>query len=213
VEAQWIAECTSAALTAQSLRRDPGARWRLRELPRLQSLLRKWLNAERCREPFKVETVEQRGELVIAGGPTLKVRIDRIDRLADGSRILIDYKSGMAIRDWQGERPDNPQLPVYAILRPEGLVAVAYAQVNAAECKFVMESERAGIFKPGRRKTSLEGMADLAALQEIWAQRITKIGQEFAAGHAEVAPTVLACRSCNLQGLCRIPSGLDDDDE
>ncbi len=213
IEAQWIAECASAALAAQCLKRDPGARWRLWELPRMQSVLAHWLDRERGREPFAVESLEHGGELTIPQGPTLKVRIDRIDRLADGARILIDYKSGMAMRDWQGERPDNPQLPVYAMLRPEGLVAVAYAQVNAAECKFVIESERAELFKPRGRKTSLEGMESLSALRDIWIRRITHIGQEFSAGYAAVAPTPLACRSCNLQGLCRIPSGLDNEDE
>ena len=47
------------------------------------------------------------------------VSIDRVDRLADGARVLIDYKTGNAAADWRGERPDNPQLPIYALLHPE----------------------------------------------------------------------------------------------
>ena len=76
------------------------------------------------------------------------MRIDRIDRLADGARVLIDYKSGLADADWRGERPDNPQLPLYALLRPKHLVAVAYGRINAAECASWSSPSGGGIFKP-----------------------------------------------------------------
>ena len=46
---------------------------------------------------------------------SFKVRIDRVDRLADDARVLIDYKTGAATTDWRGDRPDNPQLPIYAL--------------------------------------------------------------------------------------------------
>jgi RecB family exonuclease len=140
------------------------------------------------------------------------VRIDRIDRLADGARVLMDYKTGAAARDWRGDRPDNPQLPVYALLSPQDLVAVAYAKVNAAECGFVAESERGGIF-PRTRQSDLEGMSAFAELTQVWSRRIERIAGEFAAGHAEVAPTIKACQSCKLQGLCRVPAALEEADE
>jgi hypothetical protein len=142
------------------------------------------------------------------GGLEFRVRIDRIDRLADGGRVLLDYKTGMALPDWRGDRPDNPQLPIYALLRPQGLVAVAYARVNASDCGFVAESERPGVFKRGGRATHLEGRVSFAALLDTWAQRIERIALEFRDGHARVAPTLRACASCRLQPLCRVPSAL-----
>ncbi len=210
-----IDEGAVRAIAEQCARRDPGMRWQRREAPRLRALLGKWLDTELKRAPFEVETLEQsaHGEGVRTarhGGLEYNVRIDRVDRLVDGGRVLIDYKTGMAAADWRGERPDNPQLPIYALLRPEGLVAVAYGRVNADTCEFVAETERRGVFKPAGRPSSLEGMPDFAALVALWSGRIEKIAAEFAAGHAEVAPTLRACESCRLQPLCRVPAALDE---
>ena len=117
----------------------------------MQALLTKWLQLERRREPFEVERLEEGALIARHAGLEFSVRIDRTDRLADGARVLIDYKSGMAAPDWRGERPDNPQLPIYALLRRDALVAVAYGRINAAGCSFVAESERAGIIRRGQR--------------------------------------------------------------
>jgi ATP-dependent helicase/nuclease subunit B len=202
-------DAASRALARVCRVRDPGPRWRSRELERMASVLQKWLDAERQREPFAVEQQEQAAQARLAG-LTFTVRIDRIDRLADGARVLIDYKTGIAPVDWRGERPDNPQLPLYALLHPEALVAVAYGRVNAADCSFVAEAERPAIFKPRGQRSPLEGMASLAALVQVWSRRIESLAADFAAGWAAVAPTVRACKSCRLHGLCRVPAALED---
>jgi ATP-dependent helicase/nuclease subunit B len=211
-EQRLIDEAASRAIESVCQRRDPGRRWRLREGVRLRNLLTKWLQLERTRAPFSIEALEGRDQIARFGGLEFRVRIDRIDRLSDGARVLIDYKTGAADPDWRGERPDNPQLPVYALLSPDALVAVAYAKVNAAESGFVAESERGEIF-PKTRRSELEGMATFAELVQVWSRRIERIAGEFAAGRAEVAPTIKACQSCKLQGLCRVPAALEEADE
>jgi ATP-dependent helicase/nuclease subunit B len=211
-ELKLLDEAAIHALRIVCRRRDPGQRWRLRERQRLQNLLRLWLQLERARAPFAVEALEESGQIARFAGLEFRVRIDRVDRLMDGARVLIDYKTGAAHADWRGERPDNPQLPVYALLSPDALVAVAYAKVNAAESGFIVESERREIF-PRTRRTELEGMASFAELVDVWSRRVVRIAGEFADGHAEVAPTLKACMNCDLQGLCRVPTALEETGE
>ena len=116
----------------------------------MTALLAKWMRTEELREPFEVEALEGGARQVRHGGLDYSIRIDRCDRLAGGGRVLIDYKTGMAAVDWRGDRPDNPQLPIYALLQPEELVAVAYGRVNAADCCFVAESARPRGFQTAR---------------------------------------------------------------
>ena len=211
-QAQLLDAAATRALAIVCKRRDPGRLWQQRERIRLHNLLGNWLQLERARAPFSIEALEQGDQIARFAGLEFKVRIDRVDRLADGARILIDYKTGAASADWRGERPDNPQLPIYALLRREALAAVAYAKVNAAESGFVVESERRDIF-PRTRATKLEGMPAFADLVEVWSRRMTRIAGEFAAGRAEVAPTIKACKNCDLHGLCRVPAALEEADE
>jgi probable DNA repair protein len=209
-QARLLDEAVTRALAKVCRIRDPGPRWRLRERERMGNLLPKWLDVERQREPFAVEQLEQGKQLVRHATLDFSLRIDRVDRLSDGSRVIIDYKTGMAAVDWRGERPDNPQLPIYALWQPEALVAVAYGRVNAGDCSFVAETDRPASFKPNGRKSSLEGMPSLAALIQVWSRRIESLAADFAAGRAAVAPTLQACRTCRLHGLCRVPAPLEE---
>jgi RecB family exonuclease len=174
----------------------------------LPKLIRRWLELESRRSPFDIERLEAGSEIARHAGLDFSVRIDRIDRLPDGSRVLIDYKTGAASRDWHDERPENPQLPLYALLHRRSLIAVAYGKINAADCTFVAEAERGGVF-PGKRATRMEGLGSLAELISRWSERIERLAHEFREGRALVEPLPTACRSCHLHGLCRVPSTLD----
>jgi probable DNA repair protein len=208
-EQRLLDEAVRKALAIVRKIRDPGPRWRRRERMRLQNVIKTWLDIERRRAPFTVEVLEQSVRAARIAGLEFRARIDRVDRLADGARVLIDYKTGAATADWRGERPDNPQLPMYALLLPEALVAVAYARVKAGDFGFVAEAARGDVFKPRARASALEGQASFQDLVNVWSRRIERIAGEFAAGRAEVAPTVKACKTCGLQGLCRIPAALE----
>lgn len=200
----------ASAIAAQIRARDPGVRWRGREQRRLTRLLAQWLQTEGARAPFRVQHIEQPSQHLRLGGLDFKMRIDRVDELQDGARVLIDYKTGSPTPDWRGERPNNPQLPMYALLRPDRLVAVAYGKVNASECSFVSETERVDVFFKSQKRSKLEELPNFAALVDTWSRRIHTLAAEFAAGDAAVAPIAGACLSCELQPLCRVPSALDD---
>ena len=203
----------AAAIERAARRRDPGLRWREREQVRLEALLGRWLEVERARVPFTVERLELAARSVRFGGLEFKVRIDRVDRLEDDSYVLIDYKTGVATPDWRDDRPDNPQLPIYALTLGRPLAGVAYGRVNATECEFVAETDRPGLFKPGKRATSLEGHARLIDLLPLWAERIERLARELAAGRAVLDPTSRACAICDFQALCRVDSTLIESDD
>ena len=85
-----------------------------------------WLILECERVPFVAIQIEER-HTIVADGLTLSVRLDRMDQLDDGSRVVIDYKGGgklpAVVTDWQRERPVHLQLPAYAaVLDQEGVL-------------------------------------------------------------------------------------------
>ena len=83
----------------------------------VERLMRQWIETvERNRPPFAVADAERRVALTLAGH-ALALRIDRVDDLGDGRTAVIDYKTGMvaALERWFGERPQGPQLGLYAM--------------------------------------------------------------------------------------------------
>src|SRR5690606_29695479 len=99
------------------------------ETARLARLLAAWLDFELTREPFTVVAVEEPMAAELDGLP-LRTRIDRIDRLADGTVMIIDYKTGRCRdADWRPPRMNEPQLPAYAVLRDApDTAAIAFAR-------------------------------------------------------------------------------------
>lgn len=185
---------------------------RMLEQQRLLRLLGEWLEIEAQRPPFSVETLEA-WHRESFGPLTLQTRIDRIDRLADGSQVIIDYKTGLAtVGDWLGERPVEPQLPLYTLgRRGSELAAVAFARVRRGESAFV------GL---GRNSDLLPGVTGAAEHRQLqgteignwdellhnWSEALHRLGDEFARGLAGVDPinSRQACERCDLQPLCRI---------
>ena len=62
----------------------------------------------RCARPFKWSTSREAARPPFTRGLAYTVRIDRIDRLEDGSRVLIDYKTGWVTQDWRGRTAGQP---------------------------------------------------------------------------------------------------------
>lgn len=166
------------------------------EIERLTALALEWLAHERERAPFTVEEREQARTIEIAD-LRLKVKLDRVDRLADGGRMIIDYKTGPASpTDWAGERPVAPQLPFYAVSEKD-VRAIAFAQVRAGEVRLKGQGDGVEGLKPAEP----DWMAQLAA----WRKVLTQLAEDFRAGQAMVDPRAPnVCTTCSLGMLCRI---------
>ena len=182
------------------------------ETERLRALLQTWLDVESKRAPFRVAAVEHKLDLLLAGVP-FSLRIDRIDELGDGRRLLIDYKSGQAsARRWYGDRPVDPQIPLYATAVEQAPAALAYAMLNADSCRFE------GVSMAPVAVDGLEEVANWPRQLLDWRVVIERLASEFAAGHAAVDPLRDACGTCHLHAFCRIDelrarTAPDDDDE
>jgi probable DNA repair protein len=176
----------------------------------LEARVLEMVEADRARAPFVVEAVEAPRKARL-GALTLDLRLDRVDRLADGSLAVIDYKTGAnaEIRAWLDERPRLPQMPAYVqALGPEQVGAVAFARVRSGDTCYVGVARAAepfpGLKVPGTRgwPRDYESWSQLLA---AWQRRLEALAAEYAAGDARLAPDPpRACEYCHLGALCRI---------
>lgn len=181
------------------------------ERERLEAVVMQWLLFERERKtPFRVEHLEEKRSINL-NGLQLQLRVDRIDRLSDGSVILIDYKSGdLTLKDLQGSRPSEPQLLIYAAAIEENVegVYIAKARPRKPESVGFANQEHFPIAKQVRKKISWSQLKDESR------QHLYSIAAEFVGGYAAVRPEKGACTYCDLTALCRIleRTKVDDDD-
>ena len=166
---------------------------------RLATLLVDWLDIERKRPaPFRVLTQEQQRTITL-GGLSFHARIDRIDQLDSGALVLIDYKStAPPLSALDGDRPEEPQLPLYATSMPEGVSAVAFAQVRTGDSFF------RGY---GSEPPALPDLKSIDMKQRLaqWSGVLETLAVSFRDGNATVDPkTSDTCEFCHLAGLCRI---------
>ena len=184
------------------------------EAKRLIAILGQWLLIEKQRDEFVVQAREH--DISLNLSPLeIKLRVDRIDKLADGSALIIDYKSGRSqLKDWLGERPAKPQLLLYGIASTKGadtqkVSALAFAQVRAGDCTYVGAGSQE--VAPGIR-TDIDRLVgenhaanDWDSLNIAWQVILEKLVADFAAGEAAVDPrSNTSCDYCGLQPLCRI---------
>jgi RecB family exonuclease len=179
------------------------------EKERLALLMEEWLAVESRRIDFTAGGQETEKTFSV-GGLVLSGRLDRIDRLAGGKELLIDYKTGKADpKDWLGDRPKEPQMMLYA--SSGQYRAVAFARLKRGECRFAGIAREADLL-PGIKALDtgkLDGVEDWDGLMEDWRTKVNRLAGAFMAGEAAVDPRDMgteqsACRYCEQKGLCRI---------
>ena len=115
-----------------------------REAARAERLIGLLIDWELAREAFATQSLEAQQPLTIAGA-RLSLRLDRVDRLADGRLVVIDYKSGAAQKfDAYDERPPKPQLPAYASAAGDQVAAVMALYLGRDSVKLRGLADRAG---------------------------------------------------------------------
>jgi RecB family exonuclease len=119
--------------------------------------------------------------------------------------IILDYKTGVANpADWQGDRPDAPQLPLYAVVAgvPE-LVGIAFASVRPGKGREIrgFASQRNVLPKVPR-----DGIRDLQGQVEEWRKVLTALAEDFHGGRPEARPKNYpeTCKYCQQRVLCRL---------
>lgn len=179
------------------------------EQARLRSLLAQWLPLELARPvPFAVVACEQKAEVGIEG-IAIHLKVDRIDELADGRRVILDYKTGdPKIKEWDGERIAEPQLPVYATHVEGHPAAVSFARVRADDCAFVGLGAEAGLVD------GVKAAPDWLATLEQWHAAIAAVAREVREGHAAVSfAREEDLKYCEVLPLLRLPEAKMQRDE
>jgi probable DNA repair protein len=190
---------------AEAAVNEAGLEGRFAELERvrLAKLADEWLHLEKQRKGFEVVATEESRTISVAG-LQFSSRIDRMDRLleGDGGHVLIDYKTGYRVtaKDWEPPRPDDPQLPIYAVTASEALSAVAFAKVRPGAMRFTGFSKTKGLV-PNVREAK-----HWPSLLADWKKEAESLASSFAAGEAAVDPKrdLKTCLRCDLQTLCRV---------
>lgn len=219
---------THAAQAFRELQVDRSAPWQraylAAEQARLVDLVMDWLHYEARRRDFRIAAVEENLPLHL-GELSLHVRADRVDEVA-GGHLLIDYKTGeVSPAGWEGPRPEEPQLPLYAAFGDvPDLVGALFAQVRPGDHCF-----KGRII--GAQSTLMDSLTAQNALVKIpytpdllfeWRASLTALAENFVRGEAQVDPREYpkTCRYCTLPGLCRVaessvvnPSDSDQDEE
>jgi len=181
------------------------------ERQRLNHLVTEWLTYESSRQPFQVVATEVDNTVHVAG-LTLKLRLDRLDRLIDDTLLVVDYKTGdVKTNLWDQPRPDDVQLPLYAsfaIPETELIGGLVFAKLRAQEHTFAgcVGDARGTLLANLGPQNALVKKNDLAENLIDWRICIENLAQDFLIGRAPVDPRDYprTCENCGLQTLCRI---------
>lgn len=170
------------------------------EFSRLKRLVYACLHWERLRPAFEVEALEQEF-MIHLSGMDFRVRVDRLDKVEQDKKWVIDYKSSFPqTLPWKEERPKEPQLLLYALL-DETINGLLLAQLKAGQfnCKGLSENNHS---LPGL--TAIKKDENWAEYRIYWRNQLQQLADEFNQGYCPPQPVSASiCQQCHFQNLCR----------
>ncbi len=213
-----LQDAISKAMTEFRLWRLPSLSKRFAEIEhrRLIRLMHEWLAEEKKRGDFSVIETEEKSTIQI-GGLVLQMRLDRVDQLEDGQLLIIDYKTRpYSINSMFGERPDEPQLPLYLVKigsDASTVAGIAFASVKLGQTEFSAIVNGQNILPDVRSFDEEKECAQFLswdALITQWRSDLTKLAEGFGQGDACVSPKnyPVTCQYCDMQPFCRIDERL-----
>jgi hypothetical protein len=131
--------------------------------------------------------MEQAGQARI-GPLELSLRLDRLDQLDGQAQLVIDYKTGrrFTLAAWQGERPSEPQLPLYAIANAVDGIAIVKINADGVSLQGVGAADF-GV--PGLKPVEKFAGGEFDSWQSLcgaWEAALSALAREFAAGFAAI---------------------------
>ncbi len=204
---QIIEHCANKAIALKAKNVFTKVRYLSLESDRLKNLLWNWLNLEKERPPFKVISNEEERNLTI-GAISLNLRVDRIDQLENGDHLVIDYKTGKynSIKYWFGDRPEEPQLPLYCLSDPENVKAFAFGELHPDKLSFNGISQSHIDIDKIKSLDEMHHSETWENQIQSWRMVFDKLAYEFTQGNAQVSPKhrIETCQYCDFKPLCRI---------
>ncbi len=170
------------------------------EKSRLAQLLHQFITIEKQRDGFSVVETEQAIEANIAG-LCFKTRLDRVDKLDNGERIIFDYKTGnIPSNPWCARPIKEPQLPIY--ITNHQAHGVAFIQITTDQVNYVGLAKNPGSLpNKAKQQRACETWDDQL---KLWQQQLEQASTDYQQGKAAVLPSKYACQYCKFDSLCRI---------
>ncbi|MDE2389750.1 MAG: PD-(D/E)XK nuclease family protein, partial [Betaproteobacteria bacterium] len=129
-----------------------------------------------------------------------------------GQRLIIDYKTRkQSAQTMTGERPDEPQLPIYlaTMEAQQPAAGVAFGAVKRGDMGFAAIVRDADLLPGVKAFSQINGCKQYSTWEDLvaaWWHHLTNLANGFCQGDAQVDPKNFpqTCEYCDMQLFCRI---------